>query len=631
MEPPSKRPRLSVAPDPNDDYDSNEPGTDPIDIQTARAQNDSRLKSIFESIFQKYEKDFTEVGDEVDLETGEVVVDNGHLLGMQGEDDTGEDGGGGGGGGWQYEDLSTPAALQPDDEYGDSGTELGDDDAGDGETQLQHTGISRIQKHLTDMDDTWKSKRGKDQDDDDDDRSSVDSLLDTALSINDTDFPGRMTAPTTTIPTSEKAIPAVEESKPVESIWRVPEISAKFSTPSTSSRPRPAPAFSNAGIRSASPPGSRSLWALPQARRPRKADTDVSKPRKGKKDVIANVAAKKTQTKTKTAPSPNKPRHVPSSVDWSFADTPDGSESDDPLQEDYQPSPTPKAALNIRGKRMGSGTPSHTQEQHNDKGKSAVAKKQLDVIDEAPTESNSQSLFNISARAQGSPSPSPNKPDKPKNDSTPTRRARAPMTPDEIKLIVTMRHIRKKEWKEVNDYLPERKRIQLIQWNQLHWNERRACPPQLSKPWSQEEWDKLVKFKDQEGLTWPGIRAELPGRLFAEIEFELLRLWVGEEVWNEEQHQDSEQDQPGEQQSFSQQPGDSSGQPNISAVQEDESFAPADQGDLSYGGVDADGKSDAAESKHANSVTTNLNGQGATQSESYHDEASPQTLPVASQ
>ena len=604
MEPPSKRPRLSLAPEPNDDdYDNNEPGTDPIDIQTARAQNDSRLKSIFESIFQKYEKDFTEVGDEVDLETGEVVVNNGHLLGMQGEDDTGEDGGGG----WQYEDLSTPAALQPDDEHGDSGTELGDDD-GDGDIQPQRIVTSQIQKQLADKDDAWDSQRGEDEDDDDnddDDRSSVDSLLDTALSVNDTDFPERMTA--TTIPTSKKAIPAVEtpdpfhrveESKPVESIWRVPEISAKFSTPTTTSRPHPAPSFSNTGFRSASPPGSRSLWALPQARRPRKANTEVAKPRKGKKDVKANVSAKKT----KTAPSPTKPRHFPSSIvnDWSFADTPDGSESDDPLQEDYQPSPTPKAALNIRGKRVGSGTPSHTQEQH--EGRGTVAKKQLDVIYETPTESKSQSLFDGSARAQGSPSPTPNKSDKPKNDSTPTRRARAPMTPDEIKLLVTMRHVQKKQWKEVHDYLPERKLIQLIQWNQLHWNERRACPPQLSKPWSQEERDKLDKFKDQQGLTWPGIRAELPGRLFMEIEFELLRLWVGEEVWNEEKYQGV--DQPGEQESFSQQPGDSSGQPDISAVEDHESVAPVDQGELSDGAAYVNGKSDVAEFKAPDNVTT---------------------------
>ncbi|MCJ1402496.1 hypothetical protein MMC11_005716 [Xylographa trunciseda] len=50
-----------------------------------RARNDLRLKSRFESIFEKFGKDFTGVGDEIDLQTGKVVVNNGHLTTMQGE------------------------------------------------------------------------------------------------------------------------------------------------------------------------------------------------------------------------------------------------------------------------------------------------------------------------------------------------------------------------------------------------------------------------------------------------------------------------------------------------------------------------------------------------------------------
>ena len=57
-----------------------------------RALNDSRLKASFESIFEKYGKDFSGVGDEIDLESGEIVVNNGHLLSMRDEQDI--DGGG---------------------------------------------------------------------------------------------------------------------------------------------------------------------------------------------------------------------------------------------------------------------------------------------------------------------------------------------------------------------------------------------------------------------------------------------------------------------------------------------------------------------------------------------------------
>ena len=48
-----------------------------------------RLKSTFEDIFTKYEYDFSNVGDEIDLETEEVIVDNGHLSGMLDEQDVG--------------------------------------------------------------------------------------------------------------------------------------------------------------------------------------------------------------------------------------------------------------------------------------------------------------------------------------------------------------------------------------------------------------------------------------------------------------------------------------------------------------------------------------------------------------
>ncbi|KAL0254274.1 hypothetical protein SLS55_009748 [Diplodia seriata] len=60
------------------------------DLERERHQNDMRLKNTFEHIFDKYERDFTDIGDEVDLETGEIVVNNGHLARLEDERDTGE-------------------------------------------------------------------------------------------------------------------------------------------------------------------------------------------------------------------------------------------------------------------------------------------------------------------------------------------------------------------------------------------------------------------------------------------------------------------------------------------------------------------------------------------------------------
>jgi hypothetical protein len=60
------------------------------ELQQRRARLDYKLKSTFEAIFEKYGKDFDGVGDEIDLETGEIVVNNGHLLEMHDERDTGD-------------------------------------------------------------------------------------------------------------------------------------------------------------------------------------------------------------------------------------------------------------------------------------------------------------------------------------------------------------------------------------------------------------------------------------------------------------------------------------------------------------------------------------------------------------
>jgi hypothetical protein len=54
-----------------------------VQLQQSRALAAFKLKSSWELIFEKYGKDFTGVGDEIDLATEEVVVDNGHLRSMQ--------------------------------------------------------------------------------------------------------------------------------------------------------------------------------------------------------------------------------------------------------------------------------------------------------------------------------------------------------------------------------------------------------------------------------------------------------------------------------------------------------------------------------------------------------------------
>lgn len=76
-----------------EELEEEEEVSDPdAELQQRRARLDYKLKSTFEAIFEKYGKDFEGVGDEIDLETGEVVVDNGHLVEMHDERDAGDTG-----------------------------------------------------------------------------------------------------------------------------------------------------------------------------------------------------------------------------------------------------------------------------------------------------------------------------------------------------------------------------------------------------------------------------------------------------------------------------------------------------------------------------------------------------------
>jgi hypothetical protein len=74
------------------DEDEDEDEDEDAGLSHLRAQVDQKLKSRFEAIFEKYGHDFTDIGDEIDLETGEIVVNNGHLLEMQDETDAGYSG-----------------------------------------------------------------------------------------------------------------------------------------------------------------------------------------------------------------------------------------------------------------------------------------------------------------------------------------------------------------------------------------------------------------------------------------------------------------------------------------------------------------------------------------------------------
>lgn len=73
---------------PNKPDSSNDDPTYQLALE--RAYADQRFKATMNHIFDKYGRDFDGIGDEIDLETGEIVVNNGHIRNMRNEADVGD-------------------------------------------------------------------------------------------------------------------------------------------------------------------------------------------------------------------------------------------------------------------------------------------------------------------------------------------------------------------------------------------------------------------------------------------------------------------------------------------------------------------------------------------------------------
>lgn len=114
MEPPVKRRRLGENPQSRDDegpdeeeweeYDGDEDiedvgpdqregsveQDDGYQLAIEKAYADNRFRATMARIYEKYGRDFEGIGDEIDLSTGEIVVNNGHIQNMRNEVDVGD-------------------------------------------------------------------------------------------------------------------------------------------------------------------------------------------------------------------------------------------------------------------------------------------------------------------------------------------------------------------------------------------------------------------------------------------------------------------------------------------------------------------------------------------------------------
>ncbi|KUJ24583.1 uncharacterized protein LY89DRAFT_713396 [Mollisia scopiformis] len=257
------------------------PDLDPeSDFQQKRARLDYKLKSTFESIFEKYGKDFDGVGDEIDLATGEIVVNNGHILEMLDERDAG--------------DVNLAHSVP---------TEL---------TEESEELPSSVLQEMSDMD--------EEDDEDDSDEGSEDEMMEDDLILRGfaqavrfkrpspelvslreqvvrPQKPRNVHAPPPFMPnTQKKALPSrseilaqfgpqlgpqivdyvskqsIPDKTPIEPAWRAPKLPAFESRKREVKKPIILPPEAE---RSPSPEEATSIWALPQQRGRRKG-THVS-------------------------------------------------------------------------------------------------------------------------------------------------------------------------------------------------------------------------------------------------------------------------------------------------------------------------------------------------------------------
>ncbi|KAJ5421422.1 hypothetical protein N7491_009867 [Penicillium cf. griseofulvum] len=540
IERPAKRPCLSYTPD-------DEEVPEKFDLPAARAQNDSRLKSLFEGIFAKYSQDFTGVGDEIDLQTGDIVVDNGHLLGMRGEHDGGEPRS------W----LSQAEMERPKD------SDAEDDNTKGEEEEFFSMASSPSRRSPDPPREESPSKQLQ---------TDMDTSLDFVFTFKASGTKGL--SPTTkeehvSLPTNH--IPA---SKPQDPLWAVPDLPPSFLTPTTETRK------SNVSftppVRSSSPPGSGSVWALRRPRKPR------------------------TETKPKATPSKRRPaakrkcHSSPVTRDWSFAAVPDGNESDDPLQ-DYEPSPSPSKIKIIRGKRRiptkendGSSTPSkrpafvievggpvdkpvdepaddpvddqddnqeggrETDDQHDEVPDAQLeegcreSSNQINEVPEVWLEERSYEPSHQDNRVpeeQEQPQEGCGPSDQEneaaglehKNEVPFDHMVQGDSTPKATSitqaLLSPMENTPSKRLPKASDVmhmLPGREYQTVWHWFYNHWTRRLANPPPLSAAWTQPELADLSRLSTQSDLTWGQIQSRFKGRSRHEVEFELLRAFVGE-------------------------------------------------------------------------------------------------------
>ncbi|EEH33756.2 hypothetical protein PAAG_04805 [Paracoccidioides lutzii Pb01] len=493
-----------------------------IDVNAARQANDLRLKSRFEDIFEKYGKDFSSVGDEIDLATGRIIIDNGHIEKMRNEQDLGAQK-------WRYE-------------FDPLGETEATTDRLDKSPNFPTINHSRQNKEPTEVEEVHPRNvisfgEGS---------HSICSRNSGLRSRNGSPFENGVSPRNGFLHRTSSYLSRERvrtSSQSVEPLWQTSEIDNRL----FGSFPAPAltPIFPR--NRSVSPPNSGSLWALPQTGRPKLSRTKGRKP----------LGARKIRSLKRSKSS----------------DCISHSDSDDPLQNAFRSVSTPsktrtpakatiaastlctnKSSTIIREptKKSDSSYPSPSyplqkSELHDHKPEDEMPQsspqnhdqQKLGILTESPSFQVNDSIEN-SVESESSTNPEndislyePDSISKIPETSKPAKLSTAtePLTPSEIRIILTLRVVQKRPWKEVYRSIPERTSGQLRHWYYVRSVDIKRCrPPEIS--WTEEVKDALESFKLQSEVSWEDLEAALKGQTRNELQCEWAKICLGE-AWED--------------------------------------------------------------------------------------------------
>ncbi|OAX81053.1 hypothetical protein ACJ72_04607 [Emergomyces africanus] len=504
---PTKQARISGP------WDANTVGIAPeIDVNAARQANDLRLKSRFEDIFEKYGKDFSSVGDEIDLATGRIIIDNGHIEKMRNEQDLGAQT-------WKY-DSDPLGETDLTAEYADEVTNAPNLQCP--HQRGKHAELEEI--HLgNNMGFEFPASTSTHNSEP---ANGICTPFEGRLALKDIFLLGSPTY-------FDKGHPKTS-SHSVTPLWQTPGCDDRLF--GSSPLPTPPPIFPR--NRTASPPNSGSLWALPQTRR--------------KKTPRTNNGRRPGVRKLQPVSTARRSGHL------------SGSDSDDPLQNGLPPLSTPsKVGISheiknildkpspIVGAPMGSLCPSsplpdsvlHTNEANNEQTEDAIPEtSSLGVEKPNPQGSVESPLLQANGTIEDDlPEILENntplaEPEPITQISTPTKTTKPNtgpwcFTPSEIKTILTLRAVQKRPWKEVYRALPHRASGQLRHWYYVQSTEIKNHMS-TPMPLVAKENDTLEAFKLKSDVSWEDLETAFQGQTRDELQRNWAKICLGE-AWED--------------------------------------------------------------------------------------------------